>query len=148
MPPNCLGAAAAPLALYDYIRPALSDTVSQEPLDAGLYAGSYDAFTFHGLPTPQHGGSPDNAVQTPHLPTAGSVDSGLGGDFDESGLARGRSSSEEKDNLTPAQSRRKAQNRAAYAPSLCCNQAIADPSAASAPSVNAKNVMCATSKPS
>ncbi|OSS46228.1 hypothetical protein B5807_08319 [Epicoccum nigrum] len=86
---------------------------SVEPLDAGLYAGSYDAFTFHGLPTPQHGGSPDNAVQTPHLPTAGSVDSGLGGDFDESGLARGRSSSEEKDNLTPAQSRRKAQNRAA-----------------------------------
>ena len=80
--------------------------------------------------------------------TAGSVDSGLGGDFDESGLARGRSSSEEKDNLTPAQSRRKAQNRAAYAPSLCCSQAIADPSAASAPSVNARNVMCATSKPS
>ncbi|KAF3000685.1 hypothetical protein E8E13_001789 [Curvularia kusanoi] len=86
---------------------------SVEPLDAGLYAGSYDAFTFHGLPTPQHGGSPDNAIQTPHLPTAGSVDSGLGGEFDETSAARGRSSSEEKDNLTPAQSRRKAQNRAA-----------------------------------
>lgn len=127
---------------------ALSDRIPQEPLDAGLYGGSYDAFTFHGLPTPQHGGSPDNAVQTPHLATAGSVDSGLGGDFDESGLARGRSSSEEKDNLTPAQSRRKAQNRAAYAPSFCCSQAIADLIAANAPSVNAKNAMCVTSKPS
>ena len=33
----------------------------------------------------------------------------------DSDLQRGRSSSEEKDSLTPAQSRRKAQNRAAYA---------------------------------
>jgi hypothetical protein len=34
----------------------------------------------------------------------------------ENDLQRGRSSSEEKESLTPAQSRRKAQNRAAYAP--------------------------------
>ncbi|KAJ4384257.1 hypothetical protein N0V86_001104 [Didymella sp. IMI 355093] len=88
---------------------------SVEPLDAGLYSGGYDAFTFHGLPTPQHGGSPDNAIHTPHpLPTVNSVDSGLGGELDESGGIRARSSSEEKEaNLTPAQSRRKAQNRAA-----------------------------------
>lgn len=88
---------------------------SVEPLDAGLFPGSYDGFTFHGLPTPAHGGSPDNALQPPHpLTAAGSVDSGLGGDIDEGGAARGRSSSEEKEvNLTPAQSRRKAQNRAA-----------------------------------
>ncbi|KAF2626036.1 hypothetical protein BU25DRAFT_371336 [Macroventuria anomochaeta] len=88
---------------------------SGEPLDAGLFSGTYDAFAFHGLPTPQHGGSPANAIQTPHpLPTAGSVDSGLGGEMDDGGVSRARSSSEEKEaNLTPAQSRRKAQNRAA-----------------------------------
>jgi hypothetical protein len=45
----------------------------------------------------------------------GSVDSGLGGDMDD-GRAHTRSSSEEKESLTPAQSRRKAQNRAAYVP--------------------------------
>lgn len=107
-------AVAAPLASSN--RPRLT-CLSQEPLDAGLFPGSYDAFSFHGLPTPQHGGSPDNALPTPHpLTTAGSVDSGLGGDLDEGGAGRGRSSSEEKEvNLTPAQSRRKAQNRAAYA---------------------------------
>jgi AP-1-like factor len=43
----------------------------------------------------------------------GSVDSGLGADMDD-GRAQTRSSSEEKESLTPAQSRRKAQNRAAY----------------------------------
>ncbi|KAJ4346133.1 hypothetical protein N0V95_005686 [Ascochyta clinopodiicola] len=88
---------------------------SVEPLDAALFPGTYDAFAFHGLPTPQHGGSPDNASQTP-LPTAGSLDSGLGGEMDDGGASRTRSSSEEKEaglNLTPAQSRRKAQNRAA-----------------------------------
>jgi AP-1-like factor len=43
----------------------------------------------------------------------GSVDSGLG-DIDDGRGSRTRSSSEEKESLTPAQSRRKAQNRAAY----------------------------------
>ncbi|KAF9698926.1 hypothetical protein EKO04_002721 [Ascochyta lentis] len=88
---------------------------SVEHLDTGLFPGTYDAFAFHGLPTPQHGGSPDNAVPTP-LPTVGSLDSGLGGELDDGGASRTRSSSEEKEanlNLTPAQSRRKAQNRAA-----------------------------------
>ena len=42
----------------------------------------------------------------------GSADSGLGLDMDDGPQGR-RSSSEEKDSLTPAQSRRKAQNRAA-----------------------------------
>ena len=42
----------------------------------------------------------------------GSVDSGIALDMDD-GQGGRRSSSEEKDNLTPAQSRRKAQNRAA-----------------------------------
>lgn len=43
----------------------------------------------------------------------GSGDSSLGPDMDDGPQGR-RSSSEEKDSLTPAQSRRKAQNRAAY----------------------------------
>jgi AP-1-like factor len=48
---------------------------------------------------------------------AGSLDSGLGGDMDDGTASRTRSSSEEKDpSMTPAQSRRKAQNRAAYVP--------------------------------
>lgn len=46
----------------------------------------------------------------------GSVDSGIALDMDDMPQGR-RSSSEEKDSLTPAQSRRKAQNRAAYASS-------------------------------
>lgn len=47
----------------------------------------------------------------------GSGDSALGLDMDDGPQGR-RSSSEEKDSLTPAQSRRKAQNRAAYVPSV------------------------------
>lgn len=59
-------------------------------------------------------------MQTP-LPTAGSLDSGLGGEMEDG--SRTRSSSEEKEaNLTPAQSRRKAQNRAAY---VVCPTAVA-----------------------
>ncbi|KAF2109578.1 hypothetical protein BDV96DRAFT_584952 [Lophiotrema nucula] len=84
---------------------------SIEPLDAAFLPTSYDAFSFqHGLPTTQ--GSPDpNIAQTP-MPV-GSVDSGLG-DVEDSRASRTRSSSEEKESgLTPAQSRRKAQNRAA-----------------------------------
>jgi AP-1-like factor len=44
----------------------------------------------------------------------GSVDSGIGADLEDGQGSRNRSSSEEKESLTPAQSRRKAQNRAAY----------------------------------
>jgi AP-1-like factor len=48
--------------------------------------------------------------------------------MDESGMTRARSSSEEKEaNLTPAQSRRKAQNRAAYALPITLWQNITDP---------------------
>jgi hypothetical protein len=85
----------------------------QEPLDAVVYPTSYNAFGLHnGLPTPQQG-SPDNAAANTPMPV-GSVDSGLGADLDDGQPNQTRSSSEEKDNLTPAQSRRKAQNRAAY----------------------------------
>ncbi|KAF2786988.1 hypothetical protein K505DRAFT_367757 [Melanomma pulvis-pyrius CBS 109.77] len=83
----------------------------QEPLDAAFLPNSFDAFPY-GLPTSQ--GSPDPAVAHTPMPV-GSVDSGLGGDMDDSRASRTRSSSEEKESagLTPAQSRRKAQNRAA-----------------------------------
>ncbi|ORY10646.1 hypothetical protein BCR34DRAFT_566460 [Clohesyomyces aquaticus] len=90
------------------------DTIrSIEPLDAAFLGPSYDAFAafpHHGLPTSQ--GSPDpNVAHTP-MPV-GSVDSGIGGEVEDSRASRTRSSSEEKESLTPAQSRRKAQNRAA-----------------------------------
>ncbi|KAF2867164.1 hypothetical protein BDV95DRAFT_598291 [Massariosphaeria phaeospora] len=87
------------------------DTIrSIEPLDASFLPASYDAFSFHtGLQTAH--GSPDPLPA--HTPMAvGSADSGIG-DLDDSRVTQTRSSSEEKDNLTPQQSRRKAQNRAA-----------------------------------
>jgi hypothetical protein len=71
----------------------------------------------------------------------GSVDSGLGADLDEGRASRTRSSSEEKESLTPAQSRRKAQNRAAYVmrpPSLIVGL-LADPGVDSALSASARN---------
>ncbi|KAI0590430.1 bZIP transcription factor [Pyrenophora tritici-repentis] len=92
-------------------------TRSIEQLDPILFpaaAASYDAASFgfnNGLPTPQQG-SPDNVAAHTPMPV-GSVDSGIGAEFDDGRGSRTRSSSEEKDNLTPAQSRRKAQNRAA-----------------------------------
>ncbi|KAI8937616.1 hypothetical protein NX059_005326 [Plenodomus lindquistii] len=88
-------------------------TRSVEPLEpAALLPPPYDAFVYHGLPTPNQG-SPDNAVAHTPMPV-GSVDSGIGGSSGElDDASRTRSSSEEKENLTPAQSRRKAQNRAA-----------------------------------
>ncbi|XP_014551283.1 hypothetical protein COCVIDRAFT_30018 [Bipolaris victoriae FI3] len=87
-------------------------THSTEPLDAVLFPTAYDATGFtNGLPTPQQE-SPENATANTPM-AAGSVDSGIGAEFDDGRISRTRSSSEEKDNLTPAQSRRKAQNRAA-----------------------------------
>jgi hypothetical protein len=89
----------------------------QDPIDATMFSqGAFDAYRFsNGLPQ-------DNLVSTPGgMPIVGSVDSGLGNDGMDF-LNQGenayqherRSSSEEKESLTPAQSRRKAQNRAAY----------------------------------
>ncbi|KAL1613199.1 hypothetical protein SLS60_001431 [Paraconiothyrium brasiliense] len=85
---------------------------SIEPLEAGFLSGPYDAFSFsQGLPTTH--GSPDPAIAATPM-QVGSLDSGIGGDVEDSRGSRTRSSSEEKEaGLTPAQSRRKAQNRAA-----------------------------------
>ncbi|KAL1797023.1 hypothetical protein ACET3X_005563 [Alternaria dauci] len=92
-----------------------ADTTTQsiEPLDSALYPTCYDGgFGLnHGLPTP-HQGSPENIAAHTPMPV-GSIDSGLGPDFEDGQPHQTRSSSEEKENLTPAQSRRKAQNRAA-----------------------------------
>jgi hypothetical protein len=70
--------------------------------------------------------------------------------MDDGGVGRARSSSEEKEaNLTPAQSRRKAQNRAAYVPAMIVVvKTLLTPDVVNAPSANAKNAMYATSKPS
>jgi hypothetical protein len=91
------------------------------------------------LPTPQQG-SPDNlAVHTP-MPV-GSIDSGIGADLDDGQASRTRSSSEEKESLTPAQSRRKAQNRAAYVLLLHTPNSEADSLIANALSVSVRSDM-------
>ncbi|KAF2205096.1 hypothetical protein GQ43DRAFT_437325 [Delitschia confertaspora ATCC 74209] len=84
---------------------------SNEPLDASFLQPSFDSYSFHHIPATN--GSPDALIPpSPGIPM-GSVDSGLGLDMEDRG-SRNRSSSEEKESqLTPAQSRRKAQNRAA-----------------------------------
>lgn len=98
--------------------------ILQDPLDTSMFAQPYDAFRYSIMSTSQ------GDVSAPGMTMPiGSVDSGLGSDGmtsevvgepsnasqnANSSSARDtrRSSSEEKD-LTPAQSRRKAQNRAA-----------------------------------
>ena len=60
-------------------------------------------------PLPMSGSPPPHQLSM--FPN-GSVDSGIALDLDDGPSGR-RSSSEEKESLTPAQSRRKAQNRAA-----------------------------------
>jgi hypothetical protein len=91
----------------------------ENPLDTSAFlSGSFDYTSFDaslatgtGLtPLPATSASPP-AQQLSMLPN-GSVDSGIALDMDEMQQGR-RSSSEEKEGLTPAQSRRKAQNRAA-----------------------------------
>lgn len=91
----------------------------ENPLDTSAFlSGSFDYTGFDaslgtgtGLtPLPTTSASPP-AQQLSMLPN-GSVDSGIALDMDEMPQGR-RSSSEEKESLTPAQSRRKAQNRAA-----------------------------------
>lgn len=87
-------------------------------LDASAFlSGSFDYASFDAPLGHSTGLTPlpTSASPPPHqlsmLPN-GSVDSGIAMD-DEMPQTR-RSSSEEKDNMTPAQSRRKAQNRAAW----------------------------------
>lgn len=59
--------------------------------------------------------------------------------MDDGRGSRTRSSSEEKESLTPAQSRRKAQNRAAYVTMLHTWVLLADSSTVSALSVRERN---------
>lgn len=88
-------------------------------LDASAFlSGSFDYASFDGplghstglTPMPASASPPSQQLSM--LPN-GSVDSGIALDENEMPQTR-RSSSEEKDNMTPAQSRRKAQNRAAW----------------------------------
>jgi AP-1-like factor len=88
----------------------------QDPIDGSMFSqGPFDAYRF------SNDLAQDDLVPTPGgMPIIGSVDSGLGNDGmdflnqgENSYSHERRSSSEEKESLTPAQSRRKAQNRAA-----------------------------------
>jgi len=92
---------------------------NQDPIDSSLFSpGPYDHFRFSPSLVPA--GTDMNAAATPMgmiQSTDGLGNDGMeflhsdagGGEF----LSERRSSSEEKESLTPAQSRRKAQNRAA-----------------------------------
>ena len=88
----------------------------------------FDAQPFVPQPPPQtqqHQPSPPNVKLRPSVTHASSAENGLSNssdftsglattmDFEQPEMNGNISSSEEKDNLTPAQSRRKAQNRAA-----------------------------------
>lgn len=119
-----------PLKLYpksccphvDRLPHKLTTAYIQEPMDTQVFSQNpFDSYRFSsGLPQDDLISAGDG------MPLIGSVDSGLGNDgMGNEGLDflnQGensyqhdrRSSSEEKDNLTPAQSKRKAQNRAAY----------------------------------
>ena len=92
----------------------------ENPLDANAFlSGSFDYTGFDsslsgstGLtPLPTTSASPP-AQQISLLPN-GSVDSGIALDMDNDLQGRRGSSEEKEINMTPAQSRRKAQNRAA-----------------------------------
>lgn len=86
--------------------------ILQNSIDARFLG--YDVFGRSFDPAaviPSAAGSPP-APPTPSMMASGSVDGGAFGDI-ESDRARARGSSEEKEVLTPAQCRRKAQNRAA-----------------------------------
>ncbi|CAK3791449.1 hypothetical protein MYCFIDRAFT_49331 [Lecanosticta acicola] len=99
----------------------LTATPSMEPLDSGAFTFGNSDYDFNAhLPqsytvTPLPTGSASPPPQSISILHHGSVDSGIALDLDTEHEQRSgrRGSSEEKDALTPAQSRRKAQNRAA-----------------------------------
>lgn len=91
----------------------------EKPFGANDYLSTsfdynFDASLGHsdGIAVPAGSTSASPPAQQLSLLPNGSVDSGFV-DMDNEALQGRRSSSEEKDNMTPAQSRRKAQNRAA-----------------------------------
>ncbi|KAK4608988.1 Fluconazole resistance protein 3 [Fulvia fulva] len=91
-------------------------TPSMEGLNSGSFSLSnfdyqFDTSLGQGL-TPLPTASVSPPPQHLSIRPNGSVDSGIAVDMEHEGHGR-RGSSEEKDSLTPAQSRRKAQNRAA-----------------------------------
>ncbi|KAF1983876.1 hypothetical protein K402DRAFT_414248 [Aulographum hederae CBS 113979] len=91
----------------DYSYFSTAQQYSYEPVDPTYNIPNYDAYRYQ-----QAAALLPNTTTSPGSPLMpiGSIDSGLGQDGMEQGR---RDSSEEKETLTPAQSRRKAQNRAA-----------------------------------
>lgn len=118
--PSCISNLVAPH--LDRVPHKLTIMDMQDVMDATMFSPNpFDTYRFSsGLPQDDLISAGDG------MPIIGSVDSGLGNDgMGNDGLDflnQGenayqhdrRSSSEEKDSLTPAQSRRKEQNRAAY----------------------------------
>ncbi|OQN96518.1 hypothetical protein B0A48_17091 [Cryoendolithus antarcticus] len=95
-----------------------ASTYMQNPLDYSNLDGAFSGSSMSGVLTSGNSASPTQQQQFSLL-SNGSVDSGIALDMDNDLEAmanmhrRSRSGSEDKDNMTPAQTRRKAQNRAA-----------------------------------
>ncbi|KAK6439266.1 hypothetical protein LTR95_004522 [Oleoguttula sp. CCFEE 5521] len=95
-----------------------ASTFMQNPLDYSNLDGGFSGSSMSGVLTSGNSVSPSQQQSFSLLPN-GSVDSGIAlemdNDLDTMGNMhrRSRSGSEDKDNMTPAQTRRKAQNRAA-----------------------------------
>jgi len=151
-----------PFSYVTYQSPTSLTTKQQDAFDQ-FQSFDYNPFTAsNGLP-PQD----QNKPPTPqHKPSIVSANNGfeMPADMNNDEMRRG-SNSDDDDNMTPAQSRRKAQNRAAYVPFLSrilsrmsspsyilkYDQHSYKPSltnqSANEPSANAKNATLKTSKP-
>jgi AP-1-like transcription factor len=126
---------------FSYVTYQSPLTARQDAFDQ-FQSFDYNQFNSNGLPaakppTPQH---------KPSMSANNGFDMPV--DMNDDSNRRG-SNSDDDDNMTPAQSRRKAQNRAAYALHLppihkkCSNTSLDN-----AHSANAKSAMSKTSKPS
>jgi hypothetical protein len=119
----------------------------QRPLDnAAFLPGAYDGFTLHSLPTlPLY---PTQAAMEPTLMPVGRVDSRTREEAEDGMMSeKSRSSKKKALTITPAEKRRKAQNRAAYVPAgSFVLYPTADSRVAKKPSASVKSAVFTNSK--
>jgi len=121
---------------FSYVQYHSPLTATQDAFDQ-FQAFDYNNFTPNGIPQPK--------PPTPTHKSSNGVHNGFEIPIDNDESMRRGSNSDDDDNMTPAQSRRKAQNRAAYVISVSPFPCLT--TADSAPFVNAKSVTSRTSKP-
>ena len=91
----------------------LKDDYNHNPNNYHAFGQSYEYAPNHMIAHPQSPQSLHRTSISNAMPRENSHSNDLSGDPDGYDQGQGRSSDDDKDNLTPAQSRRKAQNRAA-----------------------------------